>query len=258
MIHSNDPSHPNYPPRRQHSLNLHATVPVMGWNSSCVLINQAEAGYLGGTLAHDSARAAQLASDLGYRGYASAGPTTLRDAIFPDSLCIGAYEKGGIVGDMSLYESFDFEAGEPGPVAARLVELFPQARILVIILHGATNFWAYLDYDNGVCRRAFGGDAETGVAFDRGQPLPAEKPYLDRAYESDGILYVRRTAAEIALNDTDWTIDEIAPSIASSLAEPFFGRPLDDDHLHWNTPMEQFQRPARSQTPWSWKRLFGG
>jgi hypothetical protein len=161
----------------------------MGWKASCVFVAYDKADFLTRPLMHDTAHATRLCEELGYSGFQPGEMTSFDIAIYPrgKELYIGAYDEGCIIANGHLCDALTTEPEKPGKIAGtsaqgqaagtKLLALYPQARILALVLHSVVDLWGFSYYEAGQLKRATWGAADDGLMRDFGEPFPEESPY---------------------------------------------------------------------------------
>jgi hypothetical protein len=192
----------------------------MGWKAACVLINEREPGYLGTLPEHDPRAARDLIERLGLGSYRSLGLTTFDYGMYPDPaghLVVGAYDGAAIVAGQDLI--YGTVTGENAHVLHRLLEMFPNAELLVIELHSVVNYFAYAYYRRGQLQRAFAGSADDGVLVETGELQPEEQDYFAHSAERDGV----RT---FDLDGEILTVDQVGDGLVFEMAGRFLGESM--------------------------------
>jgi hypothetical protein len=194
----------------------------MGYKASFVVASERDPGYLGTFPSHHPDWASRLVAEL-YpdKPYEDAGLATFEDAIYPDTLYIGAYDGAALVAEPTLRH----EALRPEhPVIAGLSRRFPAGGVLTVGLHSGSNFFSYAYFEGGRLLRAYAGDIDNGVTLERGQPLPEEEWLFGSSIVRDGRRVFLRDGEE-------WEPDQMGTALVFSVASCFFGEWLDSVRL---------------------------
>jgi hypothetical protein len=191
---------------------------VMGYKASFVVASEREPDYLGTLPRHHPGWADTMAAELfPGRLYDDAGPATFEQAIYPDTLYIGAYEGAALVAEPTLR----FEALRPDhPVTAALSRRFPTGGVLTVGLDNGNNYFAYAYFEGGHLLRAYAGDIDDTVTLERGEPLPEEEWLF-----ASSIVRDRRRI--FLVDGEEWEPDQMGTALVFSVASRFFGAGLD-------------------------------
>ncbi|MFO1093002.1 MAG: hypothetical protein U0992_06775 [Planctomycetaceae bacterium] len=228
----------------------------MGWKANCILITNREDGRLEPEPLHDTKRAIELARQLGLGRVRPVVQQHNCFMVYPKRLCIGAYEHGAVISFpvdpaklfqhprgghplLSVGEYFD-----PGSKqTARLLNAFPAARILCLILHSAVNQFGYAVYEKRQLIRARIGDLDYGVFVDEGTMLPEEEPLFAQSIIRDGkrVFILRDPRGEA----DEYVDDQVGENFVFALSRRFFGSRLDEDSPDEKLTAEEFER-----APW--------
>jgi hypothetical protein len=191
---------------------------VVGFKASFVVASERERGYLGTFPKHRPDQARELAARLfPGRPYRDGGLATFEDAIYPDTLYIGAYDGAALVAEPTLRS----DALRPEhPVIAELSRRFPTGEVLTVGLHSINDSFAYAYFKGGRMLRAYAGDVDDTVTLERGQPLPEEQWVFKSSIVRDGRRVFLRDGEELEPN-------QMGSFLVFSVASRFFGTWLD-------------------------------
>jgi hypothetical protein len=179
----------------------------MGWSTSCILVNEREAGYLGTFPNHDPAAARELVRRLALGPIRHSSLSNFDAGLGPKAgwFCIGAYPGAALLaGVPALIGCVEHEENQ---ILAKLLQEFPRASLLALELASATNYFAYAYFSKGLLLRALAGDAERGVVVNTGTPQPEEAPVLATISSAD--------------------FRHKGESLGFAMSQQFFGCPLD-------------------------------
>ena len=189
----------------------------MGWKISCIIANEREPGYLGTAPEHSSVAARTL---LGKMKIPVTNTTSF--VFFEDGLdaidhkrrfCVGAYKGAAIIaGIPDLIGTVEQENNE---FINRFVSLHPKSSVFAFDLSSATNYFAYVLFENSVLRRKACGDAVRGSIINDGVLLEEEKEVFKKYGSSDLV--------------------ENGEALAFNICKRFLGCPFDEfpgDKLH--------------------------
>lgn len=201
----------------------------MGWKASAVLVNERDPGYFATAPRHDPVRARELGERLGMfprRGVRSIGTFALWEEIYPaerSRVAVGAYDGAAAFVSQQLIGCTN---RTPTPRLQRILAEFPAASVLAIELHSVVNLFGYAWYDRGLLRRAYGGDADSGVTVDVGELLPAERPYFERS--------IIRGGERLFLSEATGTVEEVdaaafGEELVFAVSATFLGFRFDED-----------------------------
>lgn len=158
----------------------------MGYKAATVFVTTREPEYFSTNPTHLPEKAETLIEqlDLGPAVMAEDELLPYSDCIYPpvDQFGLGAYEHGFILGDQRLYEF-----SEPGNALHKaILDAYPTANILAIVLHSYVNLYGYDIYERGKRIRFLAGSANDGVIHDFGELQPEEKPIFAQSSIVDG------------------------------------------------------------------------
>src|SRR5262249_52987925 len=134
-------------------------------------------------------------------------------------LVIGAYDGAAIVAGQDLV--FGTVTGEKPSLLRRLLELYPDADILVVELHSVVNYFAYAYYRRGELLRAYAGSADNGILVETGDLQPEEQIYFTHSELRDGMRYFE-------FHGETYSADQIGEELAFAMARKFLGVQLDE------------------------------
>ncbi len=192
----------------------------MGWMGCLVVASEREPGYLDSCPPHRPERAEALMQALYGEGhYRLSGPTSFDGALYPRNgrIGIGAYDGAAVVTDAALFDT----GATGGPLAERIVELYPRGRVLVVRLAGAVNLWSYAYFERGSLLRLYGGDADHGVQVDEGPMLAEERPFYAASV-------VQRGRRSFLVDGAEYTADQVGESMTCAVAKRLLGQPLEE------------------------------
>jgi len=161
----------------------------MGWKASCIFVSWGGAESFTGSPPNNTVRAIEIAQQLGYNNYLPVdGTNMLDDVIYPrnKAVYIGVYAAGLIIVDEHLSSRLIIQdkahkaARQDSVIAqdrARLLALYPQAKILSIMLHSVVNLWGFAWYEHSALVRASWGASDDGLMLDFGAPLTEEMAF---------------------------------------------------------------------------------
>jgi hypothetical protein len=191
----------------------------MGWIGCLVVASEREPGYLDSCPPYRPERAEALMQALYGEGrYRTAGPTSFDGVLYPrhGHVGVGAYDGAAVVTDASLFDT----GPTGGPLAERMLDLYPRGRVLVVRLAESVNLWSYAYFERGTMLRLYGGDADRGVQVDEGPMLAEERPF----YASS---LVRRGRRTFLVAGDEYAPDQMGESMTCAVARRLLGRPLD-------------------------------
>ncbi len=139
----------------------------MGYKASCILIDHGhEPGCFGRSLQHDPQRAESVIRQLGYNAYRPVSMTRVDEGIYPkgSEIYVGAYPGCTFLAHADITDGF---LNPPGATTdrserERLLAMYPNARLIVMLLHSVVNLWGYAVVERGEIVRARAAAATTG------------------------------------------------------------------------------------------------
>jgi hypothetical protein len=180
----------------------------MGWNSSLIITNEREPGYLGTAPLDSFAASMQLVNAMkipaGHRTHAAFLQSALErtDGWFT----VAAFEGAALIVDAP--DLIGTVEDDRNGFIKRFVALHPNATVLAYDLGSGTNYAAYQWFEKSVLKRKAAGDAERGLAINFGTPLEEE--------------------TEIFNKHPGKEFPYLGESLAFNLCKRFFGCPLDE------------------------------
>lgn len=241
----------------------------MGWKS-CYFIaaeNDCPHGYLGTLPKHNSERATELFSKLGYKT-TNRRKSPIIDFPQDNQVYLGAYDKAVIVSDQAIYDCFE---DQNHPLLKNALSIHPDGTLMVIVLHSVVNLFGYAFYRNGQLIRQYGGCGDDGVTHEHGELLDEERDAFAKSKVINGERFF--------LSEYDGVVEEVTPdcygeTLVFAVLERYYGEILDQSEHLWPedlqgeaidnhndfAPDELHKRltqpeSEKSEIPW-WKRIF--
>ena len=180
----------------------------MSWNSSLIIANEREPGYLGTAPLYSLAASMQLVRTMkipaGHRTHVVSLQSALErtDGWFT----VAAFDGAALIADAP--DLIGTVEDDRNGFIKRFVALYPNATILAFDLGSGTNYAAYQWFEKSVLKRKVAGDAERGLAINFGAPLEEE--------------------TEIFNKHPGKEFPYLGESLAFNLCKRFFGSPLDE------------------------------
>ena len=204
----------------------------MGWRMSVVLVD-GEA---------DVALEDVLARVVG-EPVIKVGTTTVDEALFPFHLVAGTYQGRTLIFDKKI--PWALLHGAPGR-EHRLLEVFPNHRLLVAYLNSTTNHYGYAYYENGSRLRLRTGTFHSS-GEDEGELLPAEQTFYRNTIERNGeTLIVQNQGGE----KQEFTHDQLGEEFVFALTGVILGEPLIImDELLYETDFWAYARASETEVP---------
>jgi hypothetical protein len=161
----------------------------MGWKLTAILID----GLYNGP-------AIEMLDKLGLGKRTEGQKVTVENALLPSGLFAGTFKNTTLLFNEDLVNAVFNEGAED--FIENLLTLFPQSRIAVVMLHSGINLYGLIYYEGGKRLRRLLGDSMDEIAFDEGEPLPAEvramAGYTESTDEDGEKVYVDVDGEELA------------------------------------------------------------
>ena len=160
--------------------------------------------------------------------------------IYPDQLVVGAYSGAAVIGGPNLIDSF--EPMGRSPLIPLIAGNIPAGGCPVGLPAERCQLFNYAYFEKGRLLRAYGGDADSGVAVDVGELLPEERAHFERSVVRDGKRYFY---ADIGGKTAEFSAEAYGDTLAFEVMARFLGCRLgrDDPQIDpLELPMESFDR----------------
>lgn len=194
----------------------------MGFKTACIMTGDCPPHYFGTLPEHNPERADQVLPSLGYEQCFSRESSELE--IYPDEgkLFIGAYEKALYIADRDIiYACFEDRSK---PYFQNALKLYPEGKLLIVVLHSVVNYFGYAYYEKGKLLREYSGSGDDGVLSEIGELQPEEKPAFERSEIRDG---ERIFFEEIHGETEEFDVSCYGESLAFMMMTKFFDCELD-------------------------------
>lgn len=220
----------------------------MGWKSQCILVSERGADYLSKSPEHRPERVESVARALGLGALKPEGRSTLVEALNPDAgrCALGVYDGGLFFADGRLIEGAS--ADPENKLLRAVLVAYPTASVLVLELHGVSNYFGYALYEQGKLARGHMGVDGVGTAYEFGEPLPEERSLFDNSVVRDG---QRLFSVEYEGDTEPVDASGVGEELAFGVSARLLGRPLPE--LDFEAEVEIFERVTKP----IWKRLLG-
>ncbi len=195
----------------------------MGFKSACIIAGDCPYGYLGTLPKHDPARADHVIKRLGYPKPSKRQPDFLEP--YPDSgsYIVGAYEHAVFLADQDvIYECFE---NREHTFFKSALSLYPEGKLLMLVLHSVVNYFGYAYYENGQLVREYAGSAEQGLISEFGQVQPEEQTSFANSEIKNGVRIFR---VEVNGVTEECEVDLVGETLVFEIARKFFGQTFDE------------------------------
>lgn len=195
----------------------------MGWKSFSIFIQPAgEPGFVK-PATFDERATEELSEAIAPGRYRRAGSENLFKAIYPKkrALYLASYGPAAVICEQDIAAAFftgrkhlwrNSPSAEAAAARNRILSLFPDREIVVLVLHSVVNLWGFAVFRDGMMVRCAAGASDDGIICDSGSPLPeeesllAQKPLAQLDEEGDGetlVFEVSRRLFAKPLNQVD-------------------------------------------------------
>ncbi|MBN1800019.1 MAG: hypothetical protein JW891_00845 [Candidatus Lokiarchaeota archaeon] len=198
----------------------------MGWKASVIFVYDTNAGPIKEDSPHDRKAAQDIISKLQIGDHYQAELSCFDEGIYPrdDELFIGCYPQGYII----CHDTLSNAGVEGKQEFNKVVDIFPNSEILVLILHSVVNLFGYAYYKDGRRIRARAGSANDGVFIEEGNPLPEEDLLFAKSKVIDG---QRIWEKQIHGQMETFSEDAMGETFVFELSKRVFGTRIDDSDV---------------------------
>ncbi|CAN5433069.1 hypothetical protein BH11CYA1_BH11CYA1_41560 [soil metagenome] len=194
----------------------------MGWKAACIITGDCPDAYLGESLQHHPEKATEILERIGYNKPISREDSTFEPYPKSGTYMVGAYDKAIFLADQEII--FDCFENRDHPYFKKVLDLYPQGKLLMFVLQSVINYFGYAYYENGKLVREFSGNSDDGVISDFGELQPEEKEIFANSKLVDG---KRIFSYDIAGTIEEFEVDGMGDSLVFLMVGRYFGQPLD-------------------------------
>lgn len=215
----------------------------MGWKAACIITGDFSPAYLSEMPEHLPDRADEIYKEMGYERYTEREESEFE--VYPEqgTVVIGAFEKAIVLADQDII--FDCFENREHAYFKKALSLYPQGKLLMVVLHSVVDYFGYAYYENGVLVRELSGTAEDGVQSEVGEPQPEEQAIYARSKIVDG--------ERVITEKRDWAgpeqfIDQslamFGEDLTFAIMQKVVACPFDQSipGEHYELKMEQFHK----------------